>query len=298
MREKKIKIFIGILLALITFASSVALIMYSKQSELNKQIENQVAVYVASRDIVAGEYIGAGDVVLGKLPKNYIGSSLLTKEEIISRYAKIDIFANEPFRPQKLTLQKPIEPKGIEPSGVETKENEILEQLSSDTISISLEVFKNLDASLKKGDLIDIVSVFPTKDKQGGYEFSAKYIALNLKISSFRKSAKEMQNITATTYDETTKKNNTIIADTMILEISPLEIKNFLSMYYMAQELNSQRVYATTENRGHLWMVKCSDAQNKELQSDKNTLLLKEKVAKTKIAVPKEKERVKIFYED
>lgn len=302
MKEKKTKIFIGILLTLIMFASSLALVMYSKQNELKKQVENQIEVYVSSKNLSQGDDIGADEIVLKKLPKSYIGFTPLTKEEIIGRFAKVDIFANEPLRPEKITLTKISQEQKTQTVVVETNiKEEAVKRLSSDTISLSLELFKNLDISLQKDDFIDIVSVASSQKEQEEYEFSAKYIALHVKIHSFASGTKEMEKAVDEGYDEKTKQSLKSVADTLILEMSPLEIKNFLAMYYKTQELNAQKVYGTKENRGHLWMVRCSGDSNDMFIKEKEELLLKEKIKKLKIEnkpkIPNQP-TVKISYEE
>lgn len=302
MREKKTKIFIGILLTLIMFVSSLALVMYSKQNELKKQVENQIEVYVSTKNLNEGASIGANHIALKKLPKSYIDFTPLTQEEIIGRFAKVAIFANEPLRPEKITLTKVVQEEKAEVAAPKANEQEeVVKRLSSDTISLSLELFKNLDVSLQKDDFIDIVSVSPSKKERDDYEFTTTYVALHVKIHSFVSAAKEMQKIAHEEYDEKTKQSRKSVADTLILEMSPLEIKNFLVMYYKTQELNAQKVHSTKENRGHLWMVRCSNETNDTFAQDKEALLLKEKINKLKIeSKPKAPPtpKVKISYEE
>lgn len=303
MREKKTKIFIGILLTLIMFASSLALVMYSKQNELKKQVENQIEVYVSTKNLDEGESIGAGEIVLKKVPKSYIDFTPLTKEEIIGRFAKVVIFANEPLRPEKITLTKVLQEQKSQTGALQgdAKEEVAVKRLSSDTISLSLELFKNLDISLQKDDFIDIVSVASSQKEQEEYEFAAKYIALHVKIHSFVSGTKEMQKAVHEEYDEKTKQSKKSVADTLILEMSPLEIKNFLAMYYKTQEFNAQKVHSTKENRGHLWMVRCSSDANDTFAKEKEMLLLKEKISKPKVEnspKPPAIHTVKISYEE
>jgi hypothetical protein len=302
MGQKKTKIFIGILLTLIMFASSLALVMYSKQNELKKQVESQVEVYVSAKDLKEGDSIGAKEIVLKKMPKSYIDFTPLTKEEILGRFAKVVIFANEPLRPEKITLTKVVQEDKKEVATPKAKEEEpAVKRLSSDTVSLSLELFKNLDISLQKDDFIDIVSVSPSKKERDDYEFATTYVALHVKIHSFGSGTKEMQKTVHEEYDEKTKQSRRSVADTLILEMSPLEIKNFLAMYYKTQELNAQKVHSTKENRGHLWMVRCSSDANDTFAKEKEMLLLKEKINKLKVEnnpKPPIVHAVKISYEE
>ncbi|HIC44830.1 MAG TPA: hypothetical protein EYO73_11325, partial [Sulfurimonas sp.] len=95
MRQKKTKLIIGALLAMVMFASSVALLMYSKQNELNKYVEAHIEVVIASRTLGKGVIITPDDLKISRLPKSYINFIPLTKAEIIGRYAKVEILESE-----------------------------------------------------------------------------------------------------------------------------------------------------------------------------------------------------------
>lgn len=297
MKQKKMKIAIGIMLALILFTSSVALLLYSKQSDLSRYAQDQVEIYVTAKSLHKGEMITAEAVTMSSLPKSYITFTPLTEEEIIGRYARVDIFLNEPFRPEKLSLIKPETKSLAKKTAAVAEEKEKVKLLSSDSISISLSVFKNLDHSLKEGDFIDIVSVYPKKSKKNEYMFTTKYIALHLRIRSFASNTKLINKMIMQSYDEKSKKVTRDVADTVILEMSPTDIKNFFPMYYRTQELNSQRVYATKENRGHLWMVRCSDTTDKKIQTEKKRMMVDAKRSVSRVRA-KVRERVSISYED
>lgn len=269
MREKKTKILVGILLSLIVFTSSVAFLMYTKQSRISKNLEENVAVYVSAKDIKKGEMLGAQNMLLTHLPKNYVGAQALTQEEIMGRYAVADMLKNEPLRIEKLSLQKPQDEmlasfvSDINASSQKTKE---LQTLGSDTLSIAMDLFQNIDTSLKQGDYIDIVSVMPTKDANSEYEFSTRYIALHVQIGSIVFPFVETQ-------DEKSKLKPVSVPGSLVLHMEPNEIKNFLKLYYTVQNINNNRVY-NEQNKGHLWMIKCSDNSNEEIQNYKKDLIL------------------------
>ncbi len=262
------------MLALVLFSSSIALLMYSKQNELSGYVEEHVEVYVTSKALNKGEMIGAEAITMSRLPRGYLSFTPLTKAEIIGRYATVDIFSGEPFRPEKLSLVKPLEKPVVKVTAPVVEEKTQIKQLSSDTISISLSLFKNIDHSLKSGEFIDIVSVLPKKSRGNEYQFSTKYIALHLPIRSFVSNGKLMEKMMTEVYDDKSKQVNIAVADTVILEISPKDIKNFFRIYYMTQELNSKRVYATKEFRGHLWMVKCSEEIDEKVQKEKRRMMV------------------------
>lgn len=269
MRDKKTKILVGILLSLIVFTSSIAFLMYTKQSRISKNQEENVAVYVSVKDIKKGEMLNAENMLLANLPKSYIGAQALTQEEIMGRYAATDILKNEPFRIEKLTLQKPQDDKftssALDANSSGQKETEV-QMLGSDTLSMAMDLFQNIDNSLKKGDYIDIVSVMPTRGADNEYEFSTKYIALHVQIGSITFPFIEAQ-------DEKSKLKPVSVPGSLVLQMEPKEIKNFLKLYYTVQNINNNRVY-NEQNKGHLWMIKCADNSNEEIQNYKKELTL------------------------
>ena len=299
MRQKKIKILVGVLLALVLFASSVALLMYSKQNELNKYVENHIEVYIAKGTLVRGQMIGIDDIKMSRLPKSYIDFTPLTKEEILGKYTKNSMMSNEPFRPSKLSLMKPKKTKAQD-TKVKTvyveKEKEEVKQLTSDTISISLSVFKNLDTSLQKGDFIDIVSVVPKSVKGKEMTFKTKYIALHVPIHSFVANSRQVDKLLSESYNEDSKRVSISLANEVVFDMPPNNVKNFLTMYYQTQLLNNQRALSDRKKaRGHLWMVKCSSEEDPKLQKEKERLLVDAKRKAIKRA--RKIQRVSISYE-
>lgn len=274
MKQKKIKIVIGVLLALVVFASSIALLMYSKQSKLNKYVETHIEVYIAARELQKGDIIGENDIKISSLPKSYIGFTPLTKSEIVGRYANVDILETEPMRPEKIIDEKPIEKQKFSHTKTKVVKEEVAKQLSSDTIAISLNVFRNIDTSLRKGDFIDIVSVKPKSFKKNNSEFVTKYIALHVAIDSFISNSKSVSALLVKNHDVDNKVSTFGIADTVVFEMSPKDIKNFLPMYYTTLTLNANRVNSTKANTGHIWMVKCSSDIDEKAQKEKKRLMV------------------------
>jgi len=274
MKQKKTKIIIGVLLALVMFASSVALLMYTKQNKLNKYVESHIEVYIAAKSLNRGDMINDTDIKLSSLPKSYIGFTPLTKAELVGRYANVDILATEPMRSEKISLTKPVEEVIATKRMTNTKEVEVVKHLDSDTIVVSLNVFRNLDSSLKKGDFIDIVSVKSKTSKKDNKDFSTKYVALHVAIDSFVSNSKSISKMLVKKYDKDNKVIGFGVADSVVLEMSPKDIKNFLPMYYATQTLNSNRVYTTKANTGHLWMVKCASEVDEKVQKEKKKLMI------------------------
>ncbi|QOP42206.1 SAF domain-containing protein [Sulfurimonas marina] len=270
MKNKQMRMVVLILIGLVLFTTSLALLMYSKQSALENQVNKVkfVEIFVTTRDIQKGELLSANTIKKAKLPQEYLVGMPLTASEIIGRYAVVDIFKNEPIREQKIALVKPQEQNSsvVIKSKVQQEKPELKDEVF-DTVSIPISVFKNIDTSLRKGDKIDIVSVENTQ-KGREIDFKTKYIALNITIDSFVANGK-MTNSYLSSYVE----GKPVFAQNIILEISPKDIKNFLMLYYKTQALNGNRVYNTKGNSGHLWIVKCSKVQDEDIQKKKEKML-------------------------
>lgn len=268
MKNKQMKTVILILIGLVLFTTSLALLMYSKQSRLEQQVQQVklVEVFVSARDIRKGELLNADAIKKAALPREYLVGTPLTASEIIGRYATVDIFQNEPIREQKIALVKPEEKNSIVTKIAPKQETIELKEETGDTISLPLTVFKNIDSSLHKGDKIDIVSV-ENQEEGRETEFKTKYIALNVSIESFVANGQ-----TINSYISSDAQGNPVFAQNIILAFSPKEIKNFFMLYYKTLALNGNRVY-NTNNNGHLWMVKCSKTQDEDIQKKKEKML-------------------------
>ena len=281
MKNRKMRLVIGMLIGLVIFSSSVALLMYTKiGKEENKSVAS-VEVYVATTHLKRGDIIKARDIKKSSIPKSYLSFTPLMDTEIVGRYARVDIFAQEPMRKEKLSINPPVK-KTVETAKAVVEEPKVIveEKIAKDTITVSLSVFKNIDSSLKKGDLIDIVSVF-SKNAQSSYsKYKTRYVALSVPISSF------VSNSTKVDSYITRGKDSVTVADSIVFEMQPDEIAKFLSVYYETQELNAKRVLANKGNRGHLWMVKCSTSEDLKVEKTKERMMVdhKKKVIQRKRA--------------
>lgn len=295
MKNRQTRIIIGILVGLVLFASSIALLMYTKQSKQVVENPNNIEVYVANKHLSKGVKIGASDIEKAYLPSSYMPSSPLTPDEIIGRYTQVEIFVKEPLRKEKISLLQPTqEQSNVQASSaVKIQEMPVQKELQiSDTVTVPLTLFQNIDTTLKAGDYIDIVSIIPTTSQGKEMEFNTKYIALHVLINSFVSNTVKIENVTLT------QDNKLLRADGVVFEMSPSDIKNFLSTYYKAQELNANRVFNTSKtNSGHLWMVKCSDEIDEKTQKTKDRLMV-DYVSSYKKARAKTVEQVSISYEN
>ena len=286
----------GIMVGLVLFSSSVALLLYLKNDKLKENVQLNIETYVAAKNLKKGDLLDATSIVKAKLPKSYINFTPLTDSEIINRYAKVDIYKNEPIRLEKLSTSKPI----LQSKKVKTAQQikikktikvQQIQQINHDTISIPLSLFKNKDTSLKSGDFVDIASVIPSKNKKKTDTFNTKYIALHVKINNFVNNG----NVTTSPITYNAKKQ-AIHADTVVLVMSPKDIKNFLAVYYKTQALNINRVYNTNNYGGQLWMIKTPKIVNEQQEKLKQKLMFDRKIYTKKRK--KQTQKVKISYED
>jgi len=290
MKNRQTRIIIGALSGLVLFSSGIALLMYSKQSDLEKYSQGQVEVYVAASHLNRGDLIAPKDIQKASLPKSYLAFTPLTKSEIIGRYANVEIFTNEPLRKEKLTLTQAMPEKAAKKVIVKKEEVTKPTLFKRDTITIPLSVFRNIDSTLKKGDNIDILSIIPKRTKTREHDFSTKYIALDVSINSFVKNGALVKKYITEDMD-----HNSVKSDSVVLEMVPSEIKNLLSLYYKTQELNENRVFNDkNRNIGNLWMVKCSNELDSAKQSDKKRMMADYKASYVKRKSPS---RVSISYE-
>lgn len=218
----------GIMAGLVLFSSSVALLLYLKQSKHKETAQNNIEVFVAAKNLKKGDLLDAGSIKKAKLPKSYISFTPLTDSEIISHYARVNIYKDEPIRLEKISALKPVEKIKQTVKKSETKVQTTLnkvQQVTEDTLSVSLSVFKNKNTLLRGGDYVDIASVIPSSTKTDN--FNTRYIALHVKINNFVSNGKTLS--TPISYNA---KKQIIRADTIVFLMSPKDIKNFLAVFF------------------------------------------------------------------
>lgn len=280
-------------MGLVLFSSSVALLLYVKQEKKPQEQMQTVEVYVSAKNIKRGTLLKITDIVKAKLPKSYLAFTPLTANEIIGRYAKVDMFAKEPIRPEKLSIAQPKERTVVVSSKKEVLKKEQKVEFaqyddSKDTITMPLSIFTNLDLSLKAGDFIDIVTIIPTKSRK----FKTKYVAVHISINAFVMGTSKVEKPYSVT-----KEGATVYANAVVLDILPGDIKNLLATYYDSRSLNASSIYnPKKENKGHLWMIKCTNELNPTIQKYKKKMMVNRVISYKKPAV--RRERVSISYED
>ncbi|SFV66717.1 hypothetical protein MNB_SM-4-1235 [hydrothermal vent metagenome] len=272
MKNRKHRILIVILMGMVLFSSSLALLMYSKQNKVQEVNETFIEVFTASKTLKKGSLIGGHDIVAIKVSKAYMPFTPLTQSEIISRYTSVDILAGEQFRKEKISLVKP-QLRQTTQKEISTLKEVVTEEfdptVANDMITLPLSLFRNIDNTLKKGDYIDILSIKNKNSKNKETSFETKYIAVHISIDSFVHQYQSVTSFVSLDDDE-----KIVMADSVVFEMNPRDIKNLLSLYYKAQELNTNRVHNINKtNSGHLWMVKCSKTLDASTQKKKKKML-------------------------
>jgi Flp pilus assembly protein CpaB len=299
MKNRQSKLIIGILSGLVLFASSVALLMYSKQNTLASQIAKNTEVYVARRDLQTGEYITANDIVKSSLPEELINFAPPKATQIVGKYVKEKLYKNEPIRPEKISSRKVSikqqsqQTKVLKRQHSESNKHKSIQQ--TDTLSFPVESFRNLDNSIEAGDYIDIVSALPKYNKKGEIEdFVTKYIALHIEVLYYLRDKQKQK--TLLTLSQTAQKEQTqgLKAKTLVLNMTPKNVTQLLRVYYKTQKLNEKRVYNTQNYGGQLWVIKTTKDKNATLQKMKERMLLGKKRYHRK----QKQQKVSISYEN
>ena len=173
MKMNKQIIIILIVLSLLLSALGGVYYFYI-ENEKSIKVNNQLrVVYIASRDIERFQKISKDDIKQMKIAKKYILGKPLFKKEIIGKFAKEAIFKNDTFGKNKL-LGKIVT--------IEKRKNDFIHN----SYNISFKLFRNPNYSLKRGDLLNIISVYPSaEEKSNKSPNSVQYVVNEVKVLGF-----------------------------------------------------------------------------------------------------------------
>ena len=177
MRFNKQIAVILVLSSLLISAIGAALFLYYENESTKKENAQQLTVYVAKKDIKKNSLIKEVDVVKTVIAKRYLLAKPLLKKEIINKFAKETIYKNEMFRKEKITNKV-----GVEKS--------IILPFKYNSYNISFKRFENPNYSLLKGDIINIVSVYPKSKDRNNMNYQTRYVAKQIKILGFLENGK------------------------------------------------------------------------------------------------------------
>lgn len=185
-------------------------LVFSYIKAINKPVEKEepkVKLLVASRNIMAGEEIKAGDIKTVEVPQDAIPEGILNDRiSIESYYAKEQILAGEPFRAERLTQWENLTlsfgiPEGKRAVSVYVDENDI---------------FSN---QLRVGDRVDIIGHYNIETEDSKTIKYSRIIVQNVKIlaigsSRMQKNASDEESVSA---------RDTQLPGTVTLLVSPDE---------------------------------------------------------------------------
>ncbi len=299
MKKDRTRLLIGILMTLVLFSSFTGIWLYVKEKNLQANQKRFVHLFVLTKDIPQNHRITDEDIELKEYPADVVSWERLPKDKILHRYAKIPLYKGEPLLAKKLSL-KPIAQKPLVAKKEVKKERKkplVNDQnLSSraDTIALPLQLFRNIDPTLKQGDLIDIVTIDPKKSPRSSEKFITKYVAIRVRVASFYFGTQRHDTVVLQR-----KEQPNVIADTINLEVTPKNVKNLLALYYTTAALNGRRAY-NDKNKGHLWLIKCAKNEDPKQIKEKERLLVDYKRAPTKRKYYKKKKEtpLRIDYEE
>lgn len=263
MKFNKQIIIILVLLSLLLSAVGGAYYFYM-QNQKTIKISNQVrVVYVAKQTIKKGSKVSKKDLKEQKIARKYITVTPLLKKEIIGRYAKENIYKDDVFRKEKLAKHLDI------PKKIVKKDN-----FKYNSYNMKFSMFQNPNYSIKKDDIIKIISVYKgARKKSNNSPNSVQYIADQIRVIEFlingkvSNSAIKKVTITKTVKRKKVKQTIEKKASELVLDINSKVLLHLIDDY----------------NRGkQLWMVKTHKIKPKPTKAvKKENVIEKRKKKKT-----------------
>lgn len=169
-----------VLVSMLLSAIAISFYFYNQNKKMEKIKNKIVTIYVAKKDLKKDDLIEEKDLKKTTIEKQYILTKPLLKDEIVGKYAKEPIYKNEAFL--KVKLKTKVED--------ETKTEDVTFKYNSYNMKFNL--FENPNYSLKPGDIINIVSVYPGNPKEDKTnDYRVQYIAKNIKVIGFIRDGKE-----------------------------------------------------------------------------------------------------------
>ncbi|MCK5110295.1 MAG: hypothetical protein KAQ94_02155 [Arcobacteraceae bacterium] len=245
MKFNKQIIIVLVLSSLLLSALGAAFYFYKQNKKALVDNDQLRIVYVAAKDIKKNIKIEKKHLKQVQIAKKYVLTTPLLEKEIIGKFTKENIYTNDIFRKEKLVKELLI--KKETPS--------VIDNYKFNSYNIAFRLFKNPNYSLKKGDTINIISVYPaTLVKGNGSPNSVQYVANKIKIIGFLRDGKETDKtikkvkITRTVKKKTVTEEVEIKAQELILDIDNKVLLSLTDDY----------------NRGaQLWMVKTKKLEAK-----------------------------------
>jgi len=242
------------LLALLLGSLGGVYYLNQKYDAVKKASLENIAVFVSDKNISTQQQITEADIKQINLPKAAISFRVLTKQEIVGKYAKAPIYRNEPLIEEKLSAKL----QAVMDANLSAV---------NDKFNMRFHLFQNPNFNLKKGDRIDIIGVY----KEGGAnDFQVEYAARNIKVLDFLKSGISQERPVYKT--ENAKDKNTpqyVFAEELVMDMNSAEISKTLAL------MNKNNM---------IWMALSGENRNDEALGQIKALVAKK--METKIVTP------------
>lgn len=231
--------------SLLLSAIGAAVYLYKENEKTKKHNEAMVTIYVAQTNLKRNTLILEKNIKSVLIAKKYLVAKPLLKKEILGSFTKIDMYKNEMFRQEKISKEK---------------SDEIVKNLpfKYSSYNVGFSLFKNPNLSLKKGDFIDLITVYPKNKDKDNMDYKLRFVAKNIKILGFMEKGQLVENTfrqvkqkvkTKKKKEKPTYEQVTKYSDEMVLDIKPALILALLDDY----------------NKGkQLWMVQVKEAKAKK----------------------------------
>ena len=215
--------------------------LYLQNKKIIQKSTALKVVFVAAHTIPKDQKIEKKDLKAVETSSKYILTPPLLEKEIVGKYAKVEILENDTFRKEKLAVNI-------------VEEEATLLPFVHTSYNIAFKLFSNPNFSLKKGDHITIISVYPKENSKQNMDYAVQNIASRIKIlgflekgkevgTPFRKEKRHLVDKKGKKLEET--EDVIVFADEMILDIEEKTLIRVIDDY----------------NKGRqLWMVKVEGA--------------------------------------
>lgn len=234
MRFNKQIAVILVLSSLLLSAIGAAWFLFNENENTKKVNAFQVTVYIAKQDIKKDTLIKNEDIVKMEIAKKYLLEKPLLINEVVNKFAKETIYKNEMFRKEKLALKLGVSESQMMPS----KHN---------SYNAAYSLFQNPNYSLQKGNIINIVSVYPKSKSRDNMNYTVGYVAKQINVLGFLEKGKVVETAFRKIKQEVKQKgkNNKdtkyevikVFANEVVLDISDEVILSMLSDYNKGKQL-------------------------------------------------------------
>ena len=267
MKFNKQIIIVLVLLSLLLSALGAAYYFYYQNQKSLQSNNKLVVVYIASKNIKKNSKITKKDLEQLEIAKKYVLSVPLVEKEIIGKFAKENIYKDDMFRKEKVSDKI-----------IGDDNATIIDNFKFNSYNMAFKIFRNPNYSLKKGDIINIISVYSTTEQKSNKSpYSVQYVASYIKVLGFLYNGKETDKtikkikVTKTVKKKKVTEEVEVKSDEIILDIDSKVLLALMDDY----------------NRGsQLWMVKTHPAVKKPSVKIKEPVKVKKTTNTVKRSYP------------